>query len=192
MNPDWNILWSALAGGIGAYFGAYLRQKGQNLATQEDLAQITEVQEAIKSKLAVQVHFGRLRYEREFEVYREVWRAIRAFYSESISSGLWPDAPTGASSTSPSKESWQKAWCELHHIVEDNQPFYPEELRRELSEFIECAKAMAESHRNQDATPSVRRGFASQTKAQYARVEGAIRDRLAKFDDGISVEHDPQ
>lgn len=192
MNPEWIMVCSALAGGFGAYVGAYLRQKGQNLATREDLAQITEVQEAIKSKLAVQVHFGRLRYEREFEVYREVWRAVRGFYSESISTGLWPDALTGSGPTSSTKESWQTAWRELHRIVEDNQPFYPEELRRELSAFTESARRMAESYRDDNASPSERQRFGEETKTQYARIEGAIRGRLAKFDDGISVLDDPQ
>lgn len=191
MNLEWIIVaCSALAGGVGAYIGSYLRQKGQNLATREDLAQITQVQESIRSKLAVQVHFGRLRYEREFEVYREVWRAVRKFYSESIMSGQWPEPSSGSGSAAPTKTSWLESWRELDRVVEDNKPFYPNELWRELSEFTECSRRMAWSYRNREAAPAERQSDQEHAKAKYACVEDAIRRRLAKFDDEISVMQD--
>jgi gas vesicle protein len=46
----WLIGWfvTALVGGVGAYFGAYLSKKGENLATKEDVKEITTLQEEVK------------------------------------------------------------------------------------------------------------------------------------------------
>lgn len=41
-------LGAAIAGGVGAYFGAYLSKKGENLATKEDVKEITTSQEEVK------------------------------------------------------------------------------------------------------------------------------------------------
>lgn len=41
-------LGAAIAGGAGAYFGAYLSKKGENLATKEDVKEITTLQEEVK------------------------------------------------------------------------------------------------------------------------------------------------
>ena len=42
----------ALVTGIGAYFDSYLREKGKNLATKEDVAAISRTTEEIKTEIA--------------------------------------------------------------------------------------------------------------------------------------------
>ena len=39
----------AVASGVGAYFGAYFRKKGSNLATKEDIGKITREVEAVRA-----------------------------------------------------------------------------------------------------------------------------------------------
>ena len=46
------FLLTIIAAGCGAYFGTYLREKGKNLATKEDLAELTRIVEAIKNEHA--------------------------------------------------------------------------------------------------------------------------------------------
>ncbi|MDX5367102.1 MAG: hypothetical protein LPK88_11720, partial [Alphaproteobacteria bacterium] len=41
-------LGTGIAGGLGAWFGAYLSKKGENLATKEDISAITHLQEGVK------------------------------------------------------------------------------------------------------------------------------------------------
>jgi hypothetical protein len=41
-------LGAAIAAGVGAYFGAYLSKKGENLATKEDVADITRLEEEVR------------------------------------------------------------------------------------------------------------------------------------------------
>ncbi|MFN0069828.1 MAG: hypothetical protein ACKVYV_19600 [Limisphaerales bacterium] len=78
------ILLSAVAGAFGGWISAYLKQKGQNLATKEDIAEITRRQEEIKAELANRSHFSRLRYEREVAVYQTVWKSLCDFLSQRI------------------------------------------------------------------------------------------------------------
>ncbi len=42
MNPFTIFLLSVFGAGIGAYFGSYLREKGKNVATHEDIDKIVE------------------------------------------------------------------------------------------------------------------------------------------------------
>lgn len=75
------MLLSALAVMLGGWIIAYIKQKGQNLATKEDIAEITRRQEEIKAELANRSHFSRLRYEREMAVYQAVWKDLCDFIS---------------------------------------------------------------------------------------------------------------
>ena len=43
---------SVVSAGLGAYFGAYLREKGKNLATKEDLDRVVRATEDIKAKIS--------------------------------------------------------------------------------------------------------------------------------------------
>ena len=43
---------TALVAGVGAFFGTYLREKGKNLATKEDVAAISRTTEEIKTEIA--------------------------------------------------------------------------------------------------------------------------------------------
>lgn len=45
-------LMSLIAAGAGAYFGAYFKKKGENLATREDIAQITTKQKEIEALIS--------------------------------------------------------------------------------------------------------------------------------------------
>lgn len=54
--PWWSyILWFVLAG-LGAYFAVYLREKGKNLATKEDIGEITDRVEKVKLEYAKDSH----------------------------------------------------------------------------------------------------------------------------------------
>jgi len=46
------LLVSLIGGGLGAYLGAYLREKGKNLATREDVDRLVHATEQIKAEIA--------------------------------------------------------------------------------------------------------------------------------------------
>lgn len=84
-----------------AYLASYIREKGKNLATREDIQEITDKIESVKisyakelevlkseysahlkyfeSQLNRKLHTDGIRFEKEFQVYQEVWAALIDF-----------------------------------------------------------------------------------------------------------------
>jgi hypothetical protein len=67
---------SLIAAGAGGYLGAYLKRKGENLATKEDIAEITRVQEEIKAKISDDVWDRQRQWELKRDVVFDVVRAL--------------------------------------------------------------------------------------------------------------------
>jgi hypothetical protein len=62
------VVISAVVGGVVAYFGSYLKKKGEDLATREDIAELTRKVEAVK-----------IDYSRQIEDYKaELTRTMRS------------------------------------------------------------------------------------------------------------------
>ncbi len=153
----------------------YLRQKAQNLATKEDIEEITEAQEAIKTELATRSHFSRLRYEREIEIYKEVWRKLSVFYFESDRQHMG----------GPSLDEYSSARRELGLVIRDNRPFYPNEVRKELiifQRFVEDLHHIRVGRQMNEEIGRQLMKMPEQVKSQLTKVEEAIRNRLDKFD----------
>jgi len=81
--------------GICAYFGSYLRTKGQNLATKEDIGKITEEIEKIRTGYAAKLenlsHENRLRLaalEKRLQTYQEAytlwWQLLGSVFSPNV------------------------------------------------------------------------------------------------------------
>jgi hypothetical protein len=63
----------SLAGaGIGAYIGSYLREKGKNLATREDLDRIVRKTEDIKAEISGDLWVRQRRWDAKWESYGEI------------------------------------------------------------------------------------------------------------------------
>src|SRR5438132_2036284 len=78
-------LMTAIVTLAGQYFVSYLRKKGENLATKEDIGRLTEIVENVKSQFAVDLEFirfnlgnkstiQRLAAEKEFGALSEIDR----------------------------------------------------------------------------------------------------------------------
>jgi hypothetical protein len=66
----------ALIAGIGAYFGSYLREKGKNLATKEDIDLIVRKTEEIKADIAGGLWVAQSRWTFRAEVYKNLFESI--------------------------------------------------------------------------------------------------------------------
>jgi len=72
---------------LAAFIGAYLREKGKNVAMQEDIADITRKVENIKQEFTTSVeclkadldrttHVSKQQFDVEFDIYRDIWEKL--------------------------------------------------------------------------------------------------------------------
>jgi hypothetical protein len=91
MEVDWlsmvklPAVWSFIAAGLGAYFGPYLKKKGENLATKEDLqlivdqvSAVTKTTEEINAQISNEVWDRQKRWEMKKEAAIDVMKATSA------------------------------------------------------------------------------------------------------------------
>jgi hypothetical protein len=178
MSPEWTIVLTVIAGGIGAYLGTYIRQKGQNLATKEDIAEITRIQESIKAELANRSHFSRVRYERETEIYRDLWQKCFAYY-EAVTllpaTGNWnPESPAGNACVVTRND--------LIVAIRNNRPFYPREIWEELITFQNSCLELKFIKESPYQGGRELLDLPKKMKSELEKLEIVIRARLDKFD----------
>lgn len=125
----------------GAWLLSYLREKGKNLATKEDVAEITTTVESIKADLAAKQHFSRLRYEREMTAYQEVWKAVVALKDATLALRPPMAPPTKPDEKKQCWDTFKGAFDKLWEIVDANRPFYPEEIWKEFRELLDICRA---------------------------------------------------
>lgn len=125
----------------GAWLGSYLREKGKNLATKEDVSEITTTVESIKADLATRQHFSRLRYEREMAVYQEVWKAVVVLKDATLALRPPMSPPTKQDEKKQCWNTFKGAFDKLWEAVDANRPFFPEEIWKEFRELLHICKA---------------------------------------------------
>src|SRR5271157_6131742 len=129
------------------FFIEYLKEKGKNFATKEDISAITdkiestkavytEKIESLKIELASRSHFSKLRYEREMEIYRVIWSALvelrattltlRPFYE------FRPVDETQETWKVKKLEAFHKTLIEFYKAWDVHRPFYPHDIWKEL------------------------------------------------------------
>ncbi len=86
-NDFWFLTLTAVFGGLGAYFGAYLKQKGKNLATHKDIGQlvdqvaaVTKTTKEIEAKISSEVWDKQKRWELKRNVLFELAKRVAAIF----------------------------------------------------------------------------------------------------------------
>ena len=132
---------------IKSYFPAYATEKGKNLATKEDIHEITEKIEAVKAVFVSRLHIQQVRYEHEFKILLELAEKLVALRDAAI--GLRPEASYGDVSDPEERKrratAYSDAGKQFYQFVETRQPFFPEEIYQTLkalehkswSEFVQ-------------------------------------------------------
>ena len=125
----------------GAWLLSYLREKGKNLATKEDVAALTQTVEAIKADLATRQHFSRVRYERELKVYEELWPKLCDLQAAVLSLRPAFDwGPPKGVSEEEERQSRRKQFLEAHRSffqsVNLARPFYATDVWEQLNQLV--------------------------------------------------------
>ncbi len=163
----------------GAWLISYVRQKGKNLATKEDIAKITRTQEEIRTELANHSHFSRARYDLEVEIYKNLWPKLLNFYRASSFTDV---------RKKEDQDNFNKIKNEVQTAIRENKPFYSDEICQELltfeflcedKRFLEIvAISIPLTGDKADSYLELHKKIESQLQ----KVEKAIRNRLIKFD----------
>lgn len=120
-----------IAKGVGtSYFG----KKGENLATKEDIQEITNKIETVKAMFVSRLHIQHVRYEHEFKILLELSERLVALRDATM--GLRPETSYGDVNDPKEREtrasSYKEAALQLYSFVESRQPFFSEDIYASL------------------------------------------------------------
>lgn len=143
------------------YFPSYLRKKGENLATKEDIEEITQKVESVKAALGSQLYIHQVRYEKEFEILSDLAEKLVELKYSAL--GLRPEAdsydPDETEEERKRKRltNYHKASMALFKVSETRKPFFPEEIHKILKELDRAGWQEAIQYRGR--SPYVGPGF---------------------------------
>src|SRR5208283_2025350 len=117
-----------------SYLPSYTKEKGKNLATREDIKEITDKIESvkiehakelegIKSQLSAKFHGETVRFEKEFKVLEELWMRLLDLHN------------ARRVLETEDRERFEKAHDELLRVINDHKPFFPQEVFKLLEEY---------------------------------------------------------
>jgi len=134
----------------------------------------------IEAAVANRQHFSRLRYEREIEIYREVWQKLFDFYESTQRLRL------GVTQQSPARTEWTEKLNKLIEVIRYNRPFYPQEIWRELQRAQSLCEVVAGAREDPtqfaEMISEKRMELMKNFSSLMDNVENAIRKRLSRFD----------
>jgi Txe/YoeB family toxin of Txe-Axe toxin-antitoxin module len=176
---------------LGAIFlPSYLREKGKNLATKEDIGNITEQVERVKvdytaaierlrSDLSRTAYVHRVQFDLEIQSYREVWQ--KAINLRRTTHGLRPllDAAYAEGETEESRrkerlDRYSKALDEFIITVDENKPFYVQGVFEKLNALSRLTYGEAVDY-----------GFQRSDDAEYWRRAGKNVEKINGLIDDI-------
>ena len=146
---------------VFAFVGTYLKEKGKNAATREDIDHITRKVELIKHEFTANVerlragldratHITKQQFDAEFGIYRDIWGKLvtvrQTFFAlRSFVSDLLP--PEASQERLRLRiDAFNTAYGEFVDTVDRNQPFYSDDVYQALTAIIDvCIDEKIES-----------------------------------------------
>ncbi len=80
----WLVILITIIGLASGYFGAYLKEKGKNTATKEDIADLTRKVEEVKSEISEKDRISTVKYQQKREACLQMLSIIDAHLSHAI------------------------------------------------------------------------------------------------------------
>jgi len=189
------IAGSALGWLVGHFLPGYLGEKGRNVATKEDISEITSKIESVKSEIRAtafehEVRFSKL-HERRAEVIAEIYKLLVkvAWESERLSQAFqWAGDP-------PRSEKYNStidAIAAYFRYFDQHRVFLPEALCRELDGFARKVRAPAIGYgvyldiegptpRTKEETEQARVALQHFVTADVAAMRGAIENEFRRL-----------
>jgi hypothetical protein len=116
---------------LANFLPGYLGEKGKNLATKEDIEEITEKIESVKATISQRLQLSQFRYQKEFEILSEL--SAKTVDLRDATTSLRPtlDLRPNLPEEEIKKqryERWFEAARSFYFHTERVRPFYPEEI----------------------------------------------------------------
>jgi len=144
--------------GVVIFIKPYIKEKAKNLATKEDIKEIThkieevkleyaEKLEAVRASLTSQVHIHQVRYEKEFDILSELTKCVVEL--RDAAQALRPKSKDiiNPNESGEKKEKrlnpYKTAALALYQSSQYNRPFYPEPIFEILNKF--CKETVNEA-----------------------------------------------
>lgn len=122
---------------IKFYVPAYLKKKAENLATKEDIAEVTRQIELVKGKIGSQLYIHQTRYQNEFNILMDLSEKLVELRDSALS--LRPVVDSANTYTDEEKGKRLNRYFEvandLYKLCETRKPFYPDEIYNEIKKI---------------------------------------------------------
>jgi hypothetical protein len=189
-----NLLVIAALGIVAYFIPAYLKKKGENLATKEDIGEITRKVESIKHEYSAdleslkaaigsQLYIHQTRYQNEFNILKDLSEKIVELRDSALV--LRPVADY-ADSNEPEEERKRKRLDRYHDaaiafytVCETRKPFYPDELYNGIKELDRVVWKEVVQYKNR--TDREGRGF----DPEYWEKAEANAENISKTADNV-------
>ena len=176
------------------YLPSYLKKKAEQLATKEDIGEITEQVkkvetkysselEKLRSDLERKTHVSTSQFTLEFETYQEIWKSLVEVRRDLKDLAL----TFGAAEKSSVCKKLQEDFNSLHKLAEQKRPFYPKEIWEELIKLLRDFDDVGFEMRLPDNSKS-HEELSAKGKARFEKVSNAtesvceaIRSRLSSL-----------
>lgn len=193
-----NILITTLGALIGAAFGtwvgSFFSEKGKNLATKQDIYEITKKIESVKAAVGTQQYVHQTRYQNEFRILEELSGLLVELRESALALRPKLDHINPNETEEDRKNNRLKQYSEslqpFTSFAEKHKPFYPDEIYNEINSLIDISykeavefrlftPEQAGFHKYWDNAQQNSQKIASQSNM----VIQLIRDRIKKWED---------
>lgn len=136
---------------VCAWLYTYVTETGKQRAIQDRLAENTKIVESLKSQFDQASHAAKVQFETEFRIYKEVWVSVLSLRNATLS--LRPVLDKRDPAETPQAEQrrrlgdFYKAFYDFRKIAEENKPFYPEDIWKELNALLQLMHGEAIAYR---------------------------------------------
>jgi hypothetical protein len=136
--PWWSYILFIAFSGLACYFAIYLREKGKNLATKEDIGKITDEIEKVKLKYTKESHRFQVAYsgllKKRAEVIEEIYNLIvdtEEVFGRFVDFAEWKDDP----SKDELRKEGSRLLYEFLRKYKKNRIYFSEQVCDELRSF---------------------------------------------------------
>lgn len=143
MDSFWHAFSSFIGAILGVWIGSYIHKKGENLATKQDITEITGKIESVKASIGSQLYIHQYRYQNEYRLLLKMAKYIANLkFAAAPLVSMWKHIPQASSQeTLKSSElsNLEKEIKILGKFAERNKAFFPENIFKSieaLSKFM--------------------------------------------------------